>query len=334
MEKGLISIIVPVYNVVEYLDDCVGSLCNQEYRNVEIILVDDGSTDGCSEKCDAWKDEDKRIIVIHKENGGISSARNVGLEIARGEYISFIDSDDMVEKNIYSRLLATMEEKKCDIACCSYKCIKSDGSRMLRNYESVAEGYLSKEQYLTEFFQNARKHGELVVVWNKLYRREVIDSVRFVLGVIHEDDYFLNDILFRMNSFYFIQEGLYLYRIRDNSIMHSSFSERRLDYYHALQQRIDLCLANDIAKDSIVLLVENLIEAGIRFWLMLEYLHLLDKKGRLLFYNEVVSDIMKYSEYLEKKNNILRWIFVHNPVLLKSVYRIYKCITKKRRKRK
>lgn len=329
MEKDLISIIVPVYNVADYLDDCVKSICQQEYKNVEIILVDDGSTDGSGEKCDAWKAVDERITVIHKPNGGLSSARNAGLNIATGDFIAFVDSDDMVEKSIYVRLLASMKQNGCDIVGCSFKLIQSNGNFIQHNQLGVKEGYLSKGQYISEIFRNGRTRIELAVVWNKLYKRELIEQVRFIEGVVHEDEYFLNDTLFRIDSFYFIPEELYLYRRRDNSIMSESFSEKRLYLYYALRQRLTLCLEDDIEKDCVDFLADKLIDDGIRFWLMLEFFQLIDKKGRQNFYNDVLSDFVKYGRYKKSKKGIMRWMFKYCPVLLAMVYRIHRRMKKK-----
>ena len=120
MQKAIISVIVPVYNVKDYLNECVESIVNQSYAALEIILVDDGSTDGSAEICDNWLKRDSRIRVIHKENGGLSDARNAGMSIATGEYVGFVDGDDKIAKEMYCRLHDLMVEKQADMVCCNH----------------------------------------------------------------------------------------------------------------------------------------------------------------------------------------------------------------------
>lgn len=144
--NDLISIVVPVYNVENYLDRCVKSIIAQVYTNIEIILVDDGSSDNSGKICEKWKEKDKRIIVIHKKNGGLSSARNAGIEIAKGKYIAFVDSDDYISKNMYSELYRVLKQNNSDIAICGRKYVWDNGKRYCRyHYDKRIENYSSKE---------------------------------------------------------------------------------------------------------------------------------------------------------------------------------------------
>ena len=124
----MISVIVPIYNVEKYVNKCVGSIVNQTYTNLEIILVDDGSPDRCPEICDEWAKKDSRIKVIHKKNGGLSDARNAGMKIASGDYIAFVDSDDWIAPEMYERLLMAIKNDNSDIAACAVKMVWEDGS--------------------------------------------------------------------------------------------------------------------------------------------------------------------------------------------------------------
>ena len=133
MLNPLISVVVPIYNVDKYLDRCVESIIKQTYTNLEIILVDDGSSDNSPQICDNWNVKDKRIKVIHKENGGLSDARNVGLSFATGEIISFIDSDDWIEHEMFEKMLNRKKKDNSDIVSCGVKWVKEDGS-LIRNH--------------------------------------------------------------------------------------------------------------------------------------------------------------------------------------------------------
>ena len=125
-DSSKISVIIPVYNVEEYLDKCVTSVLNQTYKNLEIILVDDGSPDNCPKMCDEWAKKDKRIKVVHKKNGGLSDARNSGIEVCTGEYIGFVDSDDYIDKQMYKELLKRIESTNSDMVMCGINCV-NDG---------------------------------------------------------------------------------------------------------------------------------------------------------------------------------------------------------------
>ena len=189
---NLISVIVPIYNVEKYLDRCIKSIINQSYTNLEIILVNDGSTDKCGEICDKWKEKDKRIKVIHKENGGLSDARNAGIEIAKGEYLSFIDSDDYVHKDFIKVLFFN-------------ECIK------------YSRGILEKKESI------------YCVAWNKLYKKEIFKHIRYPKGKLHEDVAVINKILYYSNKIAITDLRLYFYYNNPNSIMRSTFSIKRLD---------------------------------------------------------------------------------------------------------
>ena len=169
----LISVIVPVYNVENRLDRCVQSLVNQSYPHLEIILVDDGSKDHSGDICDQWKEKDNRIVVIHKTNGGTASARNAGLDIAKGEWIGFVDSDDYVERDMYESLLNEGKALKTDIVIGGL-CVEVDG----KVYSAFKTPFSFQKQYsahewMKNYYLNDRTCGMTVVVCNKLYRESV-----------------------------------------------------------------------------------------------------------------------------------------------------------------
>lgn len=235
--SDLVSVIVPIYKVEEYLDMCVQSIVDQTYSELEIILVDDGSPDGCSEKCDQWKDQDDRIIVIHKKNGGLSDARNAGLDICTGDYILFVDSDDWIEKDMVRIMHDHMMEDDYDICACG-----------------IIDSYTDREvRWATEYYKGDSVHTLMrlydntrfpVSAWNKLYKRKCWEELRFPKGKICEDaftTYLLIDKAVRIIQ---IPDALYHYRIRENSIMTSSFSKSRMDEEEAWRSNYEYMKTN------------------------------------------------------------------------------------------
>lgn len=221
--RELISVIVPVYGVEAYLDECVASIVAQTYDNLEIILVDDGSPDNCPAMCDRWAKKDSRIRVIHKENGGLSDARNAGLEIATGEYIAFVDSDDWIEPQMYETLYHAMKAENADMVSCNMMIYYSD-HKASRGYETYTVG--KSEHFLSLLYDDTIFP---VVAWNKLYRRNLWEEIRFPVGKICEDAFTTYLLVHRADKIVHIPEPMYCYRIRQNSIMTSPFSQKRMD---------------------------------------------------------------------------------------------------------
>ena len=181
MNDSLISVIVPVYKVEEYLDECVQSLINQTYTNLEIILVDDGSPDGCPQMCDDWAMRDARIKVIHKKNGGLSDARNAGLDICTGDYVAFVDSDDWIKPEMYRYMYDAIKREKADICACNI--ISCYPNREV-SWGGKAYTVGDSETMLDRLYSDS---AFPVCAWNKLYRRELWQEFRFPVGKICED---------------------------------------------------------------------------------------------------------------------------------------------------
>ncbi len=230
----MISVIVPIYKVEKYLDRCVNSLINQSYKELEIILVDDGSPDNCPLMCDEWKERDNRIKVIHKENGGLSDARNAGLEIASGEYIGFVDSDDFVTPDMYELLMKSCLENDSDIAVCGVRMVWENGhsQETWTNSENCILNNHEAMQALLE--ENILKQP----VWNRLYRRKSIEGILFPKGKYHEDVYWSYQVIAKANKVSVIDIPCYYYLQRENSIMGTSFSLKRLDALQGYKERL------------------------------------------------------------------------------------------------
>jgi glycosyltransferase involved in cell wall biosynthesis len=221
----LVSVIVPIYNVESYLNRCIESIVNQTYHNLEIILVDDGSPDNCPEICDQWALKDPRIIVIHKSNGGLSDARNAALEVARGDYISFVDSDDWIDQDFISSLLDKM--KYADIVECGTRiCYQTYFEELSPSINGVIKG----EDALELLFLNKEIR---FTVWNKLYKHSVISDIKFDYGKYNEDNFWTWKVIRNANSLYLLQSSLYNYYMRDNSIMGNSYCLKRVDSVEA-----------------------------------------------------------------------------------------------------
>lgn len=226
-----ISVIVPIYKVETYLDKCVESIVAQTYTDLEIILVDDGSPDACPALCDAWAAKDSRIKVVHKENGGLSDARNAGLAVATGEYISFIDSDDWIEPDFLQTLLDALLQTGAGIADCATRLVGEDGKEL--SVRGVTENEtLDTVSALVRLVKEDRVYQ---TVWNKLYRRDVIGDLRFEKGKYNEDDYFTYQVFDRTEKIAIVSRPLYNYLQRGGSIMGVGYNPRRLE---GLQARV------------------------------------------------------------------------------------------------
>ena len=228
----MISVIVPIYKVEKYLKRCVNSLLAQSYSDFELILVDDGSPDNCGNICEEYAAKDKRIRVIHKENGGLSDARNVGLGIAKGEYIAFVDSDDWVATNYLETLLKVIELTDSDI--CECEVLKTTGE--IEKYKKSDEQYTS---------YSSEKALELLIcdkilhqyVWNKLYKRSCLKGIPFAVGKINEDEFWTYQVFGNARRITKISNVLYYYFQRGSSIMGNHYNLKRLDALEAKSLR-------------------------------------------------------------------------------------------------
>ena len=221
----LISVIVPIYNVEKYLARCVDSIVNQTYKNLEIILVDDGSPDLCPQMCDDYAEKDSRIKVVHKKNGGLSDARNAGMAVATGEYISFIDSDDYVSDDFFECLLDVMNKENSDIAECSVVKFYDDN-----RFDEISDD-LSVKTYDTQDAISAliAENPFHQHVWNKLYKTELVKDIPYAVGKLNEDEFWTYRVFGRANKVARLNKTMYYYFQRSSSIMGVSYNIRRLD---------------------------------------------------------------------------------------------------------
>lgn len=262
-----ISIIVPVYKVEPYLHKCIDSILAQTLKDFELILVDDGSPDRCGEICDEYALEDKRVVVIHKENGGQATARNAALDIAKGEYIGFVDSDDWIEPDMYELLYDMCIKNNTDIANCT--------STIYFKNRVVKNGTHSLEIHDRELAMKTMLEGKLYdeVVWTKLINRRLLEEIRFPVGVIYEDTAFTYKVIHKANRVSCIGAPKYHYKKREDSTMDLAIKNIRIDgvliyeeIYHFMEKHYpQLCdlVALKLANNSMVVL--NLISLKSNF---------------------------------------------------------------------
>lgn len=235
MRRVLLSIIVPVYNVGKYLDQCISSLVCQSYQTLEILLIDDGSTDGSAVICDEWAKKDERIQVFHTKNHGVSHARNVGLEYARGDYIGFVDSDDWIDSDMYGVMMKKLMDSSAEICAGGY--VREFGAHFEYQLKLEKDQILSREIALVRIFGSEQPKLLGWGVWDKIFSRKVLKQLRF-----REDVTFGEDMLFFWQAMKNVQKFLYLplfkyhYRMRDGSAVNDGISEKTLTAIIAFEE--------------------------------------------------------------------------------------------------
>lgn len=238
--SDLISVIVPVYNVEEYLEACVDSILAQTYENLEIILVDDGSTDQSGAVCDRYAGQDRRVVVEHVENGGQSYARNLGIARATGDWITFVDSDDVIAQGMIENLHDLAARYSCRMAVCGLRKFAHTDAFMEQDFVTANVGVvMNRQQALYELlYQKQLETG----VWAKLYRRELFAKIQFPVGMIYEDLATLYKILEDCEQIVITDAGFYGYRIRQDSTMHQTASPKMLSCIPVSRQLYtDIC---------------------------------------------------------------------------------------------
>lgn len=233
MNEELISVVIPVYNVENYIKKCIDSVINQSYKKLEIILVDDGSNDNSSIICDEYKEKDNRIKVIHKKNSGLSEARNSGIDIAKGKYIAFIDSDDYISNDYFEYLYKLLIDNNADIAVCDYQ-LFSDKLKNKKQKEKI-ETFFSLEILEKMLYGN----HNLISAWCKLYKKSLFNNIKYPKGQCYED---VNTtfLLYEKSQKVVISNlKKYFYLVRKDSITNQNFSERNFDIIKSNDEMIE-----------------------------------------------------------------------------------------------
>ena len=245
----LISIIIPVYNVEAYLDRCILSVVSQTYPELEIILIDDGSTDNCSDICDHWAARDPRIRVIRQANAGLSAARNAGLAIASGSYLFLLDSDDYIAHNAVELLLHAVKTTDADMVICDFE-KGSDPDYAFARSPSASPYTIDSQTALQQIYTGSHNALRFVIACCKLYKRSLYSNIRYPEGKIFEDIYTTHKLLYRCNRIAMLDMPLLYYFQRPDSIMNTSFNIKKLDYLQALVERVDFFRSNNLQELS------------------------------------------------------------------------------------
>lgn len=241
-----LSIVVPVYNVEEYLEKCIESILNQSFKNFELILINDGSTDKSSLICDKFAEEYDNVVVIHQKNLGVSEARNTGLDIVNGDYITFVDSDDWIDEKLYFTLIDIIERNDLDLIEFGYCCVSNEEViNVVSDGDGCGDNILALERLLDGKSSN--------VLWNKIYKKNLFDGLRFPKDRIYEDGYLMYKLFFRCNKYMFTDIKGYYHLKRDNSIMElqKKYSIKNLDGLYVKQERYEF-LKDNICNKKII----------------------------------------------------------------------------------
>lgn len=256
MENSLISVIVPVYNVEPYLRQCLDSIINQTYRNIEIIVIDDGSTDGCPQICEEFRERDERVVVFHTENRGLSAARNLGIDHAHGEWIMFVDSDDWVEPEFCRLPYETAVEHGADLVIFEMAIIDLNGHTKKRHYQT--SGIISAE--------TAVECGHSAA-WNKLYHRDLFVGICYPVGQVAEDTAITHRLVFKARTIVYLNDELYYYRKRKGSISEKKDTVLYYDLYKAYLQKNQDLFSLGFSKEK---LQQRLLKESLNFLMRIE----------------------------------------------------------------
>lgn len=324
MEK--ISVIVPVYNVSQYLRKCIDSILEQDYKNFEIILINDGSTDDSGKICDEYAEKYKNINVYHQKNGGISSARNLGVSKVTGKYISFVDSDDFVMKDFLSSMHSNLKNNNVDISCCGSYEYFNKNKITNSNYINIEQKYEKDE---------AQKYLNIIGYfncgpWNKLYKREVFDGIIFPVGKKSEDMYVMHKLINNAkNGLYYSSEPKYFYRQREGSITNTS--NINYDVIDAIEETYRFYKENKI-EIAIPYAIQNLafVYIGLYNTVMIRK----NDKEKMRELRQRVLKLKKEIVYngVSKSRKIQLFLFLHTKVMYNIVFKLFDSRRKKVKK--
>ena len=306
-----ISVIVPIYNVEQYLRPCIDSILNQTFTDFELILVDDGSTDKSGEICDIYEKKDPRIRVIHKKNAGVSEARNTGVAAAKGEYIGFVDSDDVIEPCMYDLMINAAEKHDCDIIQCEHD---RDDKLSYHEYRIIEgenfEVNTGDKVVRDIFIKRGARCTNILALWSKIYKRELFAGIAFPPGRVYEDEARTYQILLKANRIGELELPLYHYVKRDNSIITGIAVHKCLDKAWALKDRMEFFRDKD----------SDLFKKSVRQYLFYLESILNDMNKGIIIYKDEdmkVIDLIKadYKDFMmigDKYTKIYLFMIKHN----------------------
>ena len=307
-----LSVIVPVYKVEPYIHKCVDSILEQTYTNLEVILVDDGSPDNCGKICDEYAAKDKRVKVIHKKNGGLSDARNAGIDISTGDIIGFIDSDDYIEARMYQEMIDYMEHNNLDIVCADTNQVKGNKIKFKPRYK---KNYVwNKQEALSEILNGNLDNA----AWNKIYKREIIGNTRFQQGRVYEDVATIYKFIYNADKVGYLSKPYYYYVKRKGSIVTSGFNcKSRYDCFVGYIERLNFAEKHKLScveacrKQAL----ETALATLTAFYANNENID----SDRYKKVNDFIKMQLDKKNHLRKKHEVLLWSFKN----CKSLHKIY-----------
>lgn len=322
----LISLVVPIYNVEKYLDKCIKSLIDQTYNNIEIILVNDGSTDNSIEICEKWRKLDSRIIIINKENGGLSDARNFGINVANGRYLCFIDSDDFVGKDMIKKLYESIKKYKADISICNRYHIFDNGNKFIKFKQNEDDLVMTNEEAI--FQMNNFEYFDMSVC-TKMFKKELFDDLKFPKGKISEDFYVMYKLLDKSTVIIYISEPLYYYYQRSGSI-----SKNREINYDFIKAAYEQCQYVEKKYPNL----KNCVRSAYVSANMTSYNMVIAQKGKIPknVINKLKSEVKENYEFVKNNKDLGKmkkfqtFLFVHSIFVYNLLYKLFKLNESKR----
>lgn len=306
MEK--VSVIVPIYNVEKYLEKCIDSIISQTYSNIEIILINDGSTDNSELICKKYENTDRRIRYYKKENGGLSSARNFGIDRANGDYLVFVDSDDYVSKEMISILLNVAILNNADIVECNFLEFSENNKIKESNIDNIVDSKCySSYEAINSLVCNT---GITPIAWNKIYKRQIFSQLRYKEGIYHEDEELIVKLLSSANNICKIDVPLYFYMIRNGSITNSKFNKKHLDIIKIMEDRIQTLKelnCNDFIVDLTIVRFSNICNE-LYVKMTMSNVHLeSERKSLSILRRKLIKNVLKSKAPLLKKLKALQY---------------------------
>lgn len=320
MNNPLVSIIIPIYNVEQYLNQCIQSVIKQTYTNLEILLIDDGSSDKSGEIADTWAKRDKRIKVIHQKNGGLSAARNAGLDDCHGEWIAFIDSDDYVSFNYIKEMLISAYANDTKLVNCGYVEVDSTSNRLITPNVKLISGVYSSNQYWKKYYQSKLPFF-LITAWDKLYHKSIFEKIRYKNGILNEDEEVIYSIIKKARQISIIKDKLYYYRInRNDSIMKSleHDSQINIDLFNIINNRTKILISDREYE------IAELCNKEAYFLLLNKYTMYPTRYNRKIFSDKLI-EIKHNQTYLKKcgvSSSIKMKVLLRFPFLIFCLKRI------------
>ena len=315
MNNPLISILVPIYKSEKYIEKCIESVINQTYRNIELVLVDDGSPDNSGQICDEYAKKDNRIVVVHQANGGVSDARNRGLETANGSIISFVDPDDWYELDTIESMYKKMCEDGSDLVCCGVKYIDENDNIIRISTAVEKDECLNTEDAMNEFLGYRKVKQQ---IWDKMYRRETIGDIRFEKGRSIEDVFWVHQIIGNASKITIMNKPLYNYMQRSDSVMGTGYTVKWMDILDALQQR---CQYIEQRFPTLYIKSLRLYLGTCMYHLQLAIKSNQNKKtcdsiiGHISFYKDIVKKKSLIIRFGSFQQNVWMRLFLHYPIL-------------------